>query len=224
MDEKPSLDYSALLETYTHTRKVSSRLSNDFVRVLEKDDIDETGRRLGILRGDALVLDSEDEICVVMDFGIRHLYRDGKNAIERYPEFIGRSLDAEELDVVRRMAVSRYRVLEIDDVQPGVGLMVTDRLRRDSGLVVDRSLSVSASVGRLFVGSIVEWDGYWATTGALLPMTERVWARLERPIHKRFGKPGAKYQNLAPLKHADLAAWCIRACLEAGMAEHVAYR
>ena len=44
------------------------------------------------------------------------------------------------------------------------------------------------------------------------------------PIHKRFGKPGAKYQNLAPLKHADLAAWCMRACLEAGMAQQVAYR
>jgi hypothetical protein len=224
MDERPSLDYSALLETYTHKRQVSSRLSNDFVRVLENDDINEAGRRLGVLQDGTLVLDSEDEICVVVDFAIRHLYRDGKNAIERYPEFIGRTLDAEELDVVRRMAASRYRVLEMNDIEPGVGLMVTDRLRRDSGLVVDRSLSVPASVGRIFVGSIVEWDGYWATTGALLPMTEQVWARLERPIHKRFGKPGAKFQNLDPTKHADLAAWCIRACLEAGMAQHVAYR
>ena len=44
-------DYRVLLETYTHTRKVSSRLSNDFVRVLEKDDIDETVRRLGYFAG-----------------------------------------------------------------------------------------------------------------------------------------------------------------------------
>ena len=212
-----------LLETYDRKRKISSRLSNEFVQVLDKDKINEAGRRLGILQGDTLVLDSQDEICVVMDFAIRYLYTDGKNAIERYPECARRPLDSEALDVVRRMAVSRYRILDIDEVEPGVGLTVTDRLRRESGLLVDRSLSTTASPGRIMAGNVVEWDGYWATTGAALPMTDRTWAQLERPILKRFGKPGPKFRNLDRTQETDLAAWCIRACLEAGMAQRMVY-
>jgi hypothetical protein len=224
MDATPSLDYSALLDTYVQKRQISTRLSNEFVRVLERDDVNEAGRRLGILHRDTLVLDSHDEICVLMDFAIRHLYHDGKNAIRRYPQSAGRSLNSEELDVVARMAVSRYRILDIEGVEPGVGLMVTDRLRRESGLLVDRSLSVTASLGRILAGNVVEWEGYWATTGASLPMTSRIWAKLERPVFKRFGKLGPKYRNLDPLKEADLAAWSVRACLDAGMAQRVAYR
>jgi len=224
MDATPSLDYSALLEKYVKKRQISSKLSNEFVRVLEKDDINEAGRRLGILHRDTLVLDSEDEICVLMDFAIRHLYRDGKNAIERYPLFANRKLDSEELDVVQRMAVSHYRILDVDSVEAGVGLLVTDRLRREAALLVDRSFSVTASAGNVLACNVVEWEGYWAATGAGLPMISRIWDRLERPIQKRFGKPGPKHRNLDRTQEADLAAWCIRACLEAGMGQRVAYR
>lgn len=221
MDAEPSLDYSALLKIYDQARKLTLPLSNEMVALLEKDELEQAGKRLGIMRGGIFVFGSEAEMDVVMDFAIRRVCSDGQNASERFLREPNRRLSVEEAAALQRMAASRYRILDIGRIEPGVGLMVTDRLRRESGFLVDRNLSMSAREGQTMAGYVVEWEKFWMTTGAGLPMLESIWLRLERPIFKRFGKPGPKHCNLDRWQETDLAAWCIRACLEAGVGQRV---
>src|SRR5438105_4903900 len=76
--------YAALVPRYEHLRNVALRLNDRLVKTLSRRDLDEGGKKLGILRGNTLVLDTEDEIAVLMDYCIYDLRRKGSNAVERY--------------------------------------------------------------------------------------------------------------------------------------------
>jgi len=221
MDAEPSLDYSALVETYNHTRSITSRLANEAVGFIEKGEMLEAGKRLGLFFDGTLVFESEAEMATLVDFAIRHVYRDGKNAIQQFRRDSDRMLGPDELDLLQRIAASRYRILDIDRIEHAVGMVVTDRLRRESGFLVDRSFSTTAQPGMTLAGHVVACEKFWMTTGATLPMSGRAWLHLERRIVKRFGKLGKTFCKLDPTQEADLAAWCIRACLEHGGATRI---
>jgi hypothetical protein len=224
MDAEPSIDYSELLRIYDHARGATSRLGNEVLAFLERDEIYDAARRLGVLRQDTLVLGGEAEMAVLMDFAIRFVRKNGKNAIDRYLQTEPNRINVEDRDTLQRMAAAQYRILDVERVERGVGLLVSDRLRLESHLLVDRGMSITFSAGMILATSTVECDKFWMTTGAGLPMLGRVWGRLERPICKRLGKPGPKYRNLDRLQEADLATWCIRGCLESGIGERLRYQ
>src|SRR5947207_12579002 len=77
-------EHTVSLARYKHLRQVGLRLNNRLVESLPKSVVDEGGKKLGILKRNVLVLDSEDEIAVLMDYSIHDVQRQGRNAVERY--------------------------------------------------------------------------------------------------------------------------------------------
>jgi len=212
-----------LLDRYQLLRRAGRDLAHRLVKTLDHDAIDEAADRLGCLQGDTIVLDTEDTISVIMDFALYHVRQDGLNAVERHfrnsppaPGTDGRTC----LDAMRQ---ARYRVLQVDELFSGFGLTVHDVLRSENGLLLDVALSRSAQKGAVLAGHVLCFPDFWMTTGAGLPLTPVVFGGLTRRLHRCFGRSPRVYQQLSAERAAQLASWVIRAALEAGMAQRVAY-
>lgn len=74
----------ALFEEYRAARMFGLHMNNALVDRLAKDVLHEGARKLGILKKGTLVLETEDEIVVLMDYCIYNVYRNGRNAAEQY--------------------------------------------------------------------------------------------------------------------------------------------
>src|ERR1700682_3138384 len=76
--------HANLLPRYKQLRQVGLALNNQLVETLSTEDIHEGARTLGIFRNNTIVLDTEDQISVLMDFCLHDVRRDGMTAIDRY--------------------------------------------------------------------------------------------------------------------------------------------
>ena len=75
-------DRAGIVARYKHLRAVGQTLSHKLVQRLSKDVLHEGGRKLGLLKKDILVFDSEDETAILMDYCIYDVRRQGRNDSE----------------------------------------------------------------------------------------------------------------------------------------------
>ena len=214
--------YSEKLVEYQRWRAVGRRLNTKLVESLDKKDIDEAGKRLGILRKGVLCFDTEDTISVLMDYAIRHVRHNGLNTVEHC---LAQSppTDREELAWLQAAVQSHYRILQVKEVYPGFGLQVCDIFRNETELLIDVGFSQTA-VRHFVLGSHVYRMGdFWVTTGAALPMTPDILERLISEFHRQFGRKPEDYRTLSPKRETELAVLVIRTCLAEGMSERVSY-
>ena len=215
--------FSPLVRAYRRKRRISSKLANLIVQTLEKREITEAARRLGMLYQQSIAVEYDSDLAVMFDFAIHCLRKDGKNVIERFAADPPTKLKPEERDALERMAAARYRILLVEDVEPGVGLIVRDELRGDSGFLADRALSATADPSVRLASLVIEWDKFRSTTGAALPLDDRMWKDVKKQLFKRFDKLGSDPLQLTIEDDAQVAEFCIRKCLKAGATGAIGY-
>src|SRR5262249_53699167 len=120
--------HAHLVPTYLRLRKMGTALNHKLVQTLSKDVLDEGGRKLGILKKGTLVLGSEDELAVLMDYCIYNIYRGGRNAVEKMLEDSPPS-NPDELTLLEAQTAAYYSIFQVVDVERGAGVMVEDTLR-----------------------------------------------------------------------------------------------
>jgi hypothetical protein len=222
--EARTLQQRALfLDRYRSLRQAGRDFSHRLVETLDNDAIHEAADRLGCLQGDTIVLDTEDAIAVIMDFALYHVRQGGLNAVDRHFRNSPPAPGTDERTYLEAMLQARYRLLRVDEAFSGFGLTVHDVLRDENGLLLDVAMSRSAQKGDVFAGHVLSFPDFWMTTGAGLPLTPLVFGGLTRRLHRSFGKSPRAYQRLSAEQAAQLARWVIRAALEAGMAQKIAY-
>jgi hypothetical protein len=213
--------HAHLVSNYLRLRKVGIDLNNRLVGSLGKDVYDEGARSLGVLHGGKLVLGSMDELSIVMDYCIHNVYRRGRNAVERMLADSPPS-DLEELAVLKAMARAHYSIFLALEPERGVGVTVRDVLREQTIFVVDVEFSKSMRPGFGLAGRVIPLDGWFMTAGAMLPFDRRAADRVDDDI-ERWLASGRAFARFTAAENADLAARIIRACLETGAMEHIAY-
>ena len=77
-------DRAGIVTRYKHLRAVGQTLNQKLVQRLSRDILHEGGRKLGLLKRDILVFDSEDEAAILMDYCIYDVRRKERNAFEQY--------------------------------------------------------------------------------------------------------------------------------------------
>ena len=70
--------HAEVLPVYRRFRQIGLQLNHKLVKTLSTEALNEGGRRLGILKNDTFVFDSEDETSVLMDYCI-HNVRDRRH-------------------------------------------------------------------------------------------------------------------------------------------------
>ena len=213
--------HSHLVPTYLQLRKLGMGLSHRLVKTLDKGIFDEGAQKLGSLEKGTLVLGSEDELAVVMDYCIYDVYRDGRNAVQRMLASSPPS-DPDERALLEAQAQARYSIFQVSDVEKGVGVTMVDILRKDTLFMMDVGFGNSARKGYGLAGRVIPWEGFFMSGGAMLPFDGRAARRVE-PDLERWLAQGRNFDRLTAAEEAELTAQIIRACLESGASEHIRY-
>jgi SEC-C motif len=213
-----------LLARYKHLRQVGLELNTRLAKSLSRDALDEGGKKLGILKGKVLTLDTEDEIAVLMDYCIHDVRQHRINAVERYLNQSSSAPDSDEWILLQALRQARYSLVIVESAEPGVGVHIRDLLRDEPLFLVDVGFSRTASVGMVLAARIMAPEGIWMTTGAVLPVGMLSLAQRTRFLDDlRDSFAGVDFDNLSPEKAGDWAATVIRTCLRQGAAEHIHY-
>jgi hypothetical protein len=217
-------EHADKLARYKQLRKVGLELNNRLMKTLSKSILDEGGHKLGILKKNVLVLDSEDEVALLADFCIYNVRRDGKNAIERYLEEAPPPPDSDEMVLLQAMRQARYSLFECESAELGVGVYVRDLLRGERLFLMDVGFSQTGSPGLILAARVMAPEGMNQTTGAALPVGRVPPGQRYPFLQELVTQLGlSDPDQLARPEGDDMVARLIRSCLQAGAAERIAY-
>ena len=217
-------DHAHLLATYQAIRAVRQPLNDRLAGLVPRSLFEECGRRLGFIGRGGLVLDSADEIPILMDYCLYYPQADGKTLVAK--QFAKSRLPAgsDELAIFQNMQSTYYSMFQIVGVERGVGVAVLDLLRGVQGFIVDIGFGTTAKPGMMMATRIIPHDGFLVTSGGALPMDEATASRVVSQIDRAgFSPNGFDYGKITPQQEAELAAIIISTCRSTGMTARVAY-
>jgi hypothetical protein len=175
---------TGIIEEYKKYRKISKELNNKIMdKCLDPDVFKKSARLLGAARGDTLILDSEDELDILMDFALREYKVNKQTTVEIYREKIGGENETEKeiLDAFVTSYTSLFKIISISKAEKS--LILEDILnKKDSIKIIDRALSKSAIPGVLVFIRIVPFKDFNMSAGILFAF----YGELEKDILKKY--------------------------------------
>ncbi len=137
--------HAALLQRYKHFREIGPKLSDRLAGRLTQRDTLEAGKKLGIVKNGQIVLDTEDEVCVLMDYGIHDVRNNGVNAVEQYLIDSPPPLGSDEKTWLEALGHARFIVFVVETREAGVGVAGRDLLRDEPLFIFDVGMSETAA-------------------------------------------------------------------------------
>lgn len=221
---EPSPDHAEWLRKYEPMRAAHIELNSRIVKTIPKSTLEECARRLGLLKKGALVLGSEEELPVLMDYCLFYPTSMGRTLVSRYLEQMEPPTDPAVQAIADAMWRAYYTALLVQEVKPGVGLVVLDILRKETRFLVDVALGMSASPGAVLATRVLPTDSFLISGGAALPLDVEALKQTDlRLVEAGLGPKDVDYRQMTPKQEADLAAIMIRAALGTGMSSHIYY-
>jgi len=154
-------------EKYKLFRKAGKELNHKIMKKsLGRDVLMKSARLLGIVHGDTIVFDSEDETSVLMDFALNDYPLGNKNIVEIYREEIGcqNEVEKEILDALLSSYTSLFKVISILEAENA--LYLKDLLnKKDNIKLIDINFSKTAVPGLLLFIRLVPFKDFCATSG-----------------------------------------------------------
>ncbi len=173
-----------VIEKYKEYRKISKELNHKIMdKCLDPDVFKKAARLLGAARGDILVLDTEDEMNVLMDFALREYRVKKQTTVEIYQEKIGgeNEIEKEILDAFISSYTSLFKIISISKAEKS--LTLEDILnQKDDIKIIDRSLSKSAEPGVLVFIRIVPFKDFNMSAGILFAF----YGELQKELIKKY--------------------------------------
>lgn len=212
-----------LVGRYKELRAKARPLSNALAGSLPRDVIDEAARRLEMLEGNQIILETEDEIVVLMDVGVFDLRRNGENAVQRFLRERPPAEGSDERLILEAMLTARHSIYQVERAQAGVGVLFRDLLRDDEVFAWDIGFSHTARRGTLMASRLYSPGEITMSTGAPLPLDRELLADL-LPLLASYVDPATGRFDLSdPQKASDCAVTIIRECVQAGASASVRY-
>ncbi len=137
----------SLLPRYNFVRATSRRIHDLLRPFTTREDYYQSARALGLLQGETITLDTEDDLSLIADLAYHSLAPDGSSLLARQAPQLRGQLSAREQPVLEAMARARFAVWKIEAPVPGVGAYTRDLLRGGRHAIVDRGLSMNAPPG-----------------------------------------------------------------------------
>jgi hypothetical protein len=212
------MDYDAVLSDYKAFRAKGIELSGLLVKTLLKDDIKAAARKLDMLRGNTIMMETEDEAGVMMDYAIHEIRHDSMNAVDRLLMKLSPTEDSIEYRLLRSMQNCQYVLLEVIEVVKGFGVHAVWGTEGNKGFLADVGFSQSALPGLVVATHIHSAGENWfMTTGAALPVDDEAARAIVRAVNGYTQKHGVKPDG------SELATLIIRTCIASGASHHIHY-
>jgi len=216
------LGFSDVLGRYKRMRAISLDVNKVLTRMMPREAIIATAKKLGFWKDGTLVFEHHDQSCVLFDHAIHGWLTDGANAVDRYvaehPPLTGTDEEA-FLNALQRTFFSLFQVWGRVD---GVGVHVLDILRDRQHFLADLGFSQTAVEGMIVGSTVIPLEDFVMTTGTPLlvdaDVLEAVVCHLEE-----LGKSPQDMANITRQEECNLAAKVIALCLESEVAQRIRY-
>lgn len=216
--------YLQLVSHYKEIRRIICDLQNGaLLNYISKKTLDVCGKKLGVLKNNTFILDDMDQMGVVMDYCIYDHREDGLNAVTRYKADSQLDPDSEEYKVVNAMSESFYMLVQVEEVQPGIGAIVNDLMGDRQFLLVDMGLGRTAAKGMVIATRLLPFEYFVTTSGAVLPVDRETLEEIFDYAFQHYGTEDGEYIEVDIRQRADLTAAIIRICLEANASDYIQY-
>jgi hypothetical protein len=177
-----------IIDRYRKFRAISRTHNSGALKCLSSEAFLEQARRLGIVRGRTLILDTEDELALVHDLALYGRQGGRKRPLDRYASSQRLSPDSDEARVLDAMLAARFVLIRAERRHPEAGLIVTDLLSDEEFWLVDEGLEASMPVGCKIATRVFSPEDFHMAAGALVPLERVILMRalVRRPILSRM--------------------------------------
>jgi hypothetical protein len=209
-----------VLDRYRHLRAISARCHSAALGRLARPTILEHAKHLGLAYGQAVWVESDEEMTLIFDLAI-HTAKPGRTrAIDRYTKAEKPSTKPEEAYMLEAMRQARFSMWRIERRHEITGMIVTDLLRDSETWLVDEALTNTARPGLTFASRLCWPADFAITCGLVVPVD----AELMEDV---LLDSAAWLRHAEPDKMADdprFAKAIYRAALYAGTMDQVVFQ
>jgi hypothetical protein len=209
-----------ILDRYHHLRAISTRHHSAALDCLARSAILERAKLLGLVYGQALVAESEEEMTLIFDLAV-HTAKPGRSrAIDRYAKAAALSSGCNEARTLGAICQARFSVWRIKRHHEVAGVIVTDVLRDSETWLVDEALTMCAQPGLAFASRLC-WPAEFAMTcGVVVPVDAELLEDVvvDSTTWLRHGEPNQWADD------PRFAAAIYRTAIDAGIMESVEFK
>ena len=207
------------VERYKRLRSLGKDLNHRMVQTIPRETLHAVGEAIGILHQGVLVFATEDMSGVLVDCCLYDWPLEGKSRVQQYAETRTLAPGSDEHELLQAYLHAEYRILVPQARWRGAGVHFADAFSEDQFFVMDIGLSQSSLDPKMALATrIIPLGAYWMTGGVGLPMTEEA----RETAYRRLAAEGVLVDGTVTDRRR-MALVTVRACLETGAAEHVAY-
>lgn len=175
---------SPIVQRYRRYRNAGRNLNHKIIETCMTDDIFETAARaLGLGKNKRLVLDSEDELSVMMEYGLYEVPQDGRNLIQRYQAEKGGS-NRVERDLLEAMSRAETGLFSVERVLEQKSQIDVQALTGEAGTLsfIDINFSQSLIPDVILFFRPIQLTDLVMTSGVCFAFP----GKLERELVKRW--------------------------------------
>ena len=205
-------DFTAMVPRYQHLRQISKKLTTDLVRTLSQDMILTGGRALGVLKGNTLVINSDELGDILMDYCLYNVHQGGLNAVQLYLAAHRPPIGSDELFLLTAKTQARYSVFLVQEVVKQTGLRLLDLHTNEALFLIDIGMSNTAQKGLCLAGRMIPLGDYWICSGSAIGLTRTDLQSIRSLLPSLLGDKLP--HQLPPEKYDAFVAALIRCCLE----------
>jgi hypothetical protein len=204
------------LARYQALRAVHMDLHRILMDQLPKNALQECGKLMGVIKGGALVLGSQNEMAALMDYCIYDYRWDGRTVIDRYINQISLEDGSDRRILLDAMQKVRYSLFAVDEVVKGAGVQVRDLFRVDSGFIMDVGMSETVVKNAVFACRIIApgTNGFSMVTSGVLFADRAILAKIISEISTRFGETSADIARFTSQQPEQFSASILRIFLK----------
>ena len=204
------------VERYRRLRALSADLNRRILETLPRRAFEDIGETLGIFRGGILMFDNAEMMSVMTDCCFFDWYENGKNLVQQFADAHPAVPGTDESYLLQAYLQAKYRILTAQSTVPGAGLYCEDVLNGGELFLMDIAFSQTLRPKHAIATRTVPLGEFWVSCGAGLPIDRetdvvsavlQIESGLRKPIEQRAMK----------------TLTIVRACLNAGAADHIAY-
>jgi len=159
-----------IIDRYRSFRAISRSHNSGALKCLSTEALMEQARRLGILRGRTLILDTEDELALVYDLALYARQGGRKRPLDRYAASQRLAPDSDEARVLDAMLAARFALIRVERRHPEAGLIVTDLMREEEFWLVDEGMESTAPFGFKMATRVYSPDDFHMAAGVFVPL------------------------------------------------------
>ena len=218
------MEYTDVRARYERLRNVAFPLVNKVLPdYLAEDSLNAAGKRLGVMKGRTLVVDTIDQVAVVMDHAFYDCLHDGTTAVQRLLAERRPAPGSDEDEFLKAMGKAYFSLFQMKRAVPGTGVHVNDILHEEEVFLADMGFSHTTHPGIILASRVLPYEGFVMTSGAALPVTPKT---LDQIIDALESHPShGMGMRDRPLKERE--QWIgrlLHICIRNKASEHVVYQ